>query len=145
QSWSTAHTSVLPPDHRVAAIRPPSHVGVFLRRAHASITPFVSTSFLSASSLFLQGSAVRAVTEPLNHDLRLFEHSTVTSTCTSRCSRFPGLAVGVARRDDLIYFKGLGYADLEKRTPITPNTVFWIASVTKTFTAVALKLLEEGG
>jgi len=46
--------------------------------------------------------------------------------------------VGVARRDDLIYFKGLGYADLEKRTPITPNTVFWIASVTKTFTAVAL-------
>ena len=55
----------------------------------------------------------------------------------------PGMAVGVARGDSLIYFRGLGYADVEERTPITPNTIFWIASVTKTFTAVALKQMEE--
>jgi len=59
--------------------------------------------------------------------------------------RTPGIAVGVARGDSLLYFRGLGFADVERRTSITPHTVFWIASVTKTFTAVALKQLEAAG
>ncbi|MBI3153359.1 MAG: beta-lactamase family protein [Chloroflexi bacterium] len=57
----------------------------------------------------------------------------------------PGMAVGVAKGSDLIYFKGHGYADLEARTPITPDTIFWIASVTKAFTAIMLKKYEEAG
>lgn len=57
----------------------------------------------------------------------------------------PGMAVGVAKGSDLIYFKGLGHANLETRTPITPDTIFWIASVTKAFTSVMLKIYEEAG
>jgi CubicO group peptidase (beta-lactamase class C family) len=57
----------------------------------------------------------------------------------------PGLAVGVARGGKLTHFRAFGYADVEKRSPITPDTIFWIASVTKTFTAVALKQFEEEG
>ncbi|MEI6456480.1 MAG: serine hydrolase, partial [bacterium] len=46
---------------------------------------------------------------------------------------------------DIIYQKGFGYADIEKKIPVTPDTKFKIGSISKQFTAVAiLKLQEEG-
>ena len=57
----------------------------------------------------------------------------------------PGAAALVVREGKVLYEKGFGYADLKKKTPITPDTEFRIGSITKQFTAVAiLKLQEEG-
>ena len=57
----------------------------------------------------------------------------------------PGAAVLVSQNGDIIYQKGFGYADIEKKIPVTPDTKFKIGSVSKQFTAVAiLKLQEEG-
>lgn len=57
----------------------------------------------------------------------------------------PGASVLVSRNGDIIYRKGFGYADIEKKIPVTPDTKFKIGSVSKQFTAVAiLKLQEEG-
>jgi CubicO group peptidase (beta-lactamase class C family) len=57
----------------------------------------------------------------------------------------PGVAVLVARDGHVLYQAGFGLADLEKKTPITPDTKFRIGSVTKQFTAAAImKLAEEG-
>ena len=54
-------------------------------------------------------------------------------------------SVLVARGSGVILGKGLGFADLEKEIPNTPDTKFQIASVTKVFTAAAvMKLAEEG-
>ena len=57
----------------------------------------------------------------------------------------PGLAIGVAEGDSIVFFKGLGYADIQQATSITEDHIFWIASITKTFSAVALKQWEEEG
>jgi CubicO group peptidase (beta-lactamase class C family) len=63
-----------------------------------------------------------------------------------RC-RWPsvGLAVGVIRDGALESFSGQGLADIASDTPITEDTVFRIASITKTFTAIALMQLWEQG
>ena len=56
-----------------------------------------------------------------------------------------GLAVGVIRDGSLGFFSGQGLADIDSDTPITQNTVFRIASITKTFTAIAVMQLWERG
>jgi len=53
----------------------------------------------------------------------------------------PGCAVGVTRAGSLVFAKGYGMADLEHDTPITPDTRFYIASVSKQFTAMSVVLL----
>jgi len=57
----------------------------------------------------------------------------------------PGCAVGVSRDGRLVFAKGYGSADLEHDTPITPSTPFYIASVSKQFTAMSIVLLAEDG
>ena len=47
----------------------------------------------------------------------------------------PGYAIGVVRNDSLIYAKGYGMANLEYNIPITPETIFHMASISKQFTA----------
>lgn len=59
--------------------------------------------------------------------------------------RSPGCAVGVTRDGSLSFAKGYGLADLEHRTPITSDTRFYIASVSKQFTAMSIVLLAQDG
>ena len=56
-----------------------------------------------------------------------------------------GLAVGVIRDGSLVWFHGHGVADLASGTPVSEDTVFPIASVTKTVTTVAVMRLWERG
>ena len=62
-------------------------------------------------------------------------------------NRWPaaGLAVGVVRNGSLAWFHGFGVADIASNTPVTQDTVFRIASITKTFTAIAVMQLWEHG
>ncbi|WP_428658532.1 serine hydrolase [Runella sp.] len=57
----------------------------------------------------------------------------------------PGAAVGVVYQGKLIYAKGFGEADVETGAPITPKTIFHVASVSKQFTAYAITLLAQQG
>ncbi|HEV7643329.1 MAG TPA: serine hydrolase [Pyrinomonadaceae bacterium] len=45
----------------------------------------------------------------------------------------------------VIYSKGFGYADFEKKTPVDADSVFEIASISKTFTSMAVMILVEQG
>ena len=56
-----------------------------------------------------------------------------------------GIAVLVARDGKIAFQGGFGLADLEKKTPVTPETKFRIGSVTKQFTAAAILRLAEDG
>lgn len=56
-----------------------------------------------------------------------------------------GLAVGVVRNGRLEFFSGHGLQNLAAKKPITEDTVFRIASITKTFTAIAVMQLWEQG
>ena len=57
----------------------------------------------------------------------------------------PGLALGIVYKDQLIYAKGYGYRDLDKKLPVEPSTVFPIASNTKLFTATLAAMLAAEG
>ena len=57
----------------------------------------------------------------------------------------PGLGVGIVVKDKLVFAKGYGYRDYGKKLPVTPATLFQIASNTKLFTAVAAGMLVEEG
>src|SRR5258707_13720734 len=57
----------------------------------------------------------------------------------------PGIGVGIVVGDKLVFAKGYGYRDVEKKLPVTRQTMFTIASNTKLFTAVAAGILVEEG
>src|ERR1700733_1707077 len=57
----------------------------------------------------------------------------------------PGCAVLVVKDGEVVFKKGYGMANLEYDAPITPATVFDIASVSKQFTGYAIStLIQEG-
>jgi CubicO group peptidase (beta-lactamase class C family) len=60
-------------------------------------------------------------------------------------SATPGVAVAVVKDGKIIFKKGYGAANLEYDIPITPKTVFQLASVSKQFTAFSIYLLERQG
>jgi CubicO group peptidase (beta-lactamase class C family) len=60
-------------------------------------------------------------------------------------ARSPGCAVGVSRAGQLVLAKGYGQADLERSTPIGPDTRFYVASIAKQFTAMSVVLLAQEG
>jgi len=55
----------------------------------------------------------------------------------------PGCALGVSRNGRVVYEAGYGMANLETGTPITPASIFHVASVSKQFTAMAIMLLAR--
>ncbi len=57
----------------------------------------------------------------------------------------PGLAVGIVYDGELLWGRGYGYADIEAKTPVRLDTRFRIASISKTFTAVAILQLRDAG
>src|SRR5436189_4414982 len=57
----------------------------------------------------------------------------------------PGIGVGIVVGDKLVFAKGYGYRDYEKKLPVTAQTMYTIASNTKLFTALAAGMLVEEG
>ena len=57
----------------------------------------------------------------------------------------PGAAVAVTSNSEVIYTQGYGTANLEYDIPITPTTIFDIASVSKQFAAFAIATLAHDG
>ena len=60
-------------------------------------------------------------------------------------AEIPGLSVAFIRNGKLDEIKNYGYYDVEQNKPVTENTIFQIASVSKTITATAVMQLVEKG
>lgn len=60
-------------------------------------------------------------------------------------NHIPGVAVGIVKDGRLVVARGYGVANLETGTPVTPETVFRIASIGKGFTAESILLLQGEG
>src|SRR5436190_2492309 len=59
--------------------------------------------------------------------------------------KVPGGPLAVVKDRRLVYARGYGWADRDKKIPVKPDSLFRIASVSKPITAVAvLNLVEEG-
>src|SRR3982074_1736539 len=57
----------------------------------------------------------------------------------------PGVAVAVVQDGKVIYAKGYGYRDVEKKLPVTTATLFPIGSISKSFTALTFAILKDEG
>ena len=55
----------------------------------------------------------------------------------------PGLSVAVGARGDIVWAEGFGWADLEKRLPVSPDTRFRIGTASTALTSAAVGLLLE--
>jgi CubicO group peptidase (beta-lactamase class C family) len=60
-------------------------------------------------------------------------------------AKIPGASVAVIEGGKVVWAKGYGYADLARKTPVTPDTVFRAGSISKSFTAIGVVMLVEEG
>ncbi|MCL6273291.1 serine hydrolase [Muricauda sp. 2012CJ35-5] len=86
--------------------------------------------------LFVQSIKPKAVTQNEEVD----ELFTVWDT-----NNAPGAAVAIVKDGEILYKKGYGISNLEYNIPITPTSIFHIASVSKQFTVFSILLLEKQG
>lgn len=59
--------------------------------------------------------------------------------------KIPGMSAAIVKDQQVLWSKGSGFADLERRVPATPDTLYHIASLTKTFAATLIMQLVENG
>jgi CubicO group peptidase (beta-lactamase class C family) len=57
----------------------------------------------------------------------------------------PGCGLGISRNGVVVYERGYGLADVERKIAITPKSVFPVASISKQFTAMSILVLAERG
>jgi CubicO group peptidase (beta-lactamase class C family) len=97
----------------------------------ATISPSFSQDVAAASALRMGASIPRDFDDFVNAQMKAWD--------------VPGLAVAVVTKDHVLLAKGYGYADLESKRAVTPQTLFPIASLTKSFTAASLLILAREG
>ncbi len=59
--------------------------------------------------------------------------------------QIPGIAIAIVHDQNLLWSRGFGYADLERKVPVSPQTIFSICSVSKLFTSIAVMQLRDAG
>ncbi|MEX5719571.1 serine hydrolase domain-containing protein [Geodermatophilus maliterrae] len=64
-------------------------------------------------------------------------------TAWMRANRVPGLSLAITHGDDVVHLRGYGQAGQDR--PVTPDTPFFLASLSKSFTAVSVLQLVEAG
>ena len=57
----------------------------------------------------------------------------------------PGMSFAIVKGDEVIYMKGLGVKDFERKVAVTPDTLFAIGSSSKAFTALAAAMSQDEG
>jgi CubicO group peptidase (beta-lactamase class C family) len=110
---------------------------------------FLSLSFISCSQQQIQKSHKTPVTEIQNttdiKDIQLIEALKAFIPHIMKNKGTPGLNIALALRGEIIWEAGFGYANLEKKLPMTPQTVTHSGSMGKTYTATAIMQLVEKG
>ena len=103
-----------------------------LKRLRLSIIPLLTLALIATPAFAQQPRTdYRAFEKVLSNELK------ETNT--------PGAAVAMVRGAQIIYAKGFGISNVETGTPVTPDMVFRVGSVTKMLTAAVLVSLAEEG
>jgi CubicO group peptidase (beta-lactamase class C family) len=104
----------------------------------ASLTQIMTILFFLASSV-LPGHINQAAS---GYNLSIEKLDTFVEEQMRR-NRIPGMALAITYEDQILYLQG--YGDAAPNQPVTPQTPFYIGSVSKSFTALAAMQLSEAG
>ncbi len=100
---------------------------------------------LCALALLVNATEVSAQSPPTRQDgIRLERFEKEIDDLRNRL-KIPGLSAIIVKDRKVLWAKGYGFADLENRIPATPDTLYHIASLTKTFAATLIMQLVEQG
>ena len=111
-----------------------------MNKTYKSRKTFIFLILFSFVSIFHLWAADESQTS-LKRAIEAFEKYVAEQMETQN---IPGLSAGFMK-NDFVWTKGFGYADLENMSPAKPESSYRLASITKTITAIAvLKLVEEG-
>lgn len=97
------------------------------------------------SVIWLAGTAAAAGQSEAIRLAQAWRHIATFARQQMADSRTPGLALAITNREGLLHLATFGHADAASRRPVTPETLFQIGSISKSFTAVALLQLREEG
>lgn len=101
-----------------------------------------SFTHVARVALFLAGANTLNAQQPLPASMTRRIDS-VFAAYDNRTS--PGCAVAVVRDSKTVFEKGYGMSDFQHAVPITPTSIFHVASISKQFTAMAIVLLAQDG
>lgn len=59
--------------------------------------------------------------------------------------QIPGMAIAIVHADSVVFSKGYGFSNIDKKTVVNGNTLFAVASNTKAITASAIAMLVDEG
>lgn len=68
-----------------------------------------------------------------------------TALATLETAALPGVAIAIVKDGKVSFARGYGYGDLEKKTPMSPDSILVIGSLSKTITGTAVMQLVESG
>jgi len=74
----------------------------------------------------------------------LADFDAIVTKAMADCN-IPGMSVAIVRDGKVVYAKGFGYRDVEKKLPVTTDTLFAIGSVSKSFTSLIFGILNDEG
>ena len=110
----------------------------------------ILASSLFALALLVNPSGSRSQTLPggknqdaSSHDRNRLERFEKQVDDLRALLKIPGMSAVIIKDHKVLWAKGFGFADLENRIPATPDTLFHLASVTKTFAATLIMQLVE--
>jgi serine beta-lactamase-like protein LACTB len=125
-------------DHRCRVYRLTAGVLVVLVVFGAGAREYAPRSFLPAPCISRLAAPVPALyAEPVTRARAI--------VCDQLVPRIPGLQVAIGVNGSLVWSEGFGYADWERKIPVTNETQFRVGSVSKPLTAAAVALLYEQG
>src|SRR5689334_13180446 len=109
----------------------------------SKVSQKVRVRFAGIIALLSAGTATTAGAAVL--DEKTLREVNVIFADWQRAAHVPGLVYGIVADGRLVALHGMGVQDVTTNAPVTPDTLFRIASMSKAFTALAiLKLRDEG-
>jgi CubicO group peptidase (beta-lactamase class C family) len=99
------------------------------------------TKILSAILLSVSSLNIAAQNKPAD-DFSAFSEAL---EALRKSEKIAGLSVAIVKNEELAWAEGYGFVDSNNEVPITPDTPFWVASLTKTFVGLTYLHLEAEG
>jgi CubicO group peptidase (beta-lactamase class C family) len=106
---------------------------------------FALILLVNAIGLSARGLPRRNSQDSATKDRKRLEHFEAEVDDLRARLKIPGMSAVIIKDQKVIWIKGFGFADLENKVPATPDTLFHLASVTKTFASMLIMQLVEQG